>query len=534
MAFNKLVALEKGNPLNSTGADVAAAVNGLIDVVGDLRAKPVGNRFRLMSRKFSQAADKNFTFGRFVTFAPNYRGTKLILAYTNWYVISDGSVGNVETNNDNAITIDGACVWVDGTPYIAKTSSGETSATISAGETLFMYVDAKFKPFNKLMIDTASSVADSAQTLGAVMRSAKIGDISASGDASYASLIGVSAPTDNASANRNNTWYPFSPSCVFAETAECSPVKAPLVTGDSIAVGANEMQIGAPYNGACGYIDRAYASHGIPTLNMAVSGSRPSQALSDAVWTKRFAIIDAVSSMYGGKLPFDYILDEYIVNDMGGSVTLSTLNGYKSGFAAMIKGKYPLPLISTTNTPRASGANTYDYSTAASQTITAGNGIDESRWTYYGNLLGNYFNMNIDGVIDVSKTCVNTAAKDKWATGDGYSGTVSTTTTANSTTSVKLSRTGGDIPPKAGDVICLSAGTASAENVIVKNCVVESASVYAITIENRNGFNVTINAHTAGNSAIAVATSDGLHPSSTLHEKMALAMVDGAKSLGLL
>lgn len=560
MTIGLLQAGAKGQAGNSTGKDVADTVNaitnkigtddeiikaetihlaglpqtsGAPDGYGDLASAikgvelvPLGNRFRTPTGASTSGAGSIFGYGRYLHKTPSAPTSRMLLAFAAWFANDTGE----QLLGDDYV-IEGCGVWV-GNQFYRATFDGANSATITNGNTAWAVVefDKPIPANTTIFIDTADSTVSSGRRralMGArVVREA--GDLVVLGASSYATNLGGVAPT--MTLTFSNLQAP-SPTFVFCQT-NYAGVSSFLVTGDSIAYGSNESDMAATPVPSVGYISRFLSAVSANSVNLGVVGNKPSTAASEAFYQRRFAILDYVKNA-SGKYPFNFVIDEHIVNDMGGSVTLAALKGFKQAMVSMLKTKFSLPVVSTTPTPRTSAAVSGDYSGDAAQTLGAGNGLNDSRWTYHNDIVGSYVSYGLFGIMDVSSGCQSPTAKDKWITPDGYVGALSAAASAGAT-SISLVRTGLNAQPKVGDLLVIGAGTATAESITVRTCSIASSSVYTITFVNQSGAFVLINSYASGVTVKPSGTNDGIHPSSEVHRLMAVTMKNEAERIGVI
>lgn len=431
--------------------------------------------------------------------------------WQNSYTNNSGSTP-AELNPPTSITIR-AAVFNGNTKVQDVLFGGATEATIASGSLVWCDpIDVSGLPASNLFMRTYSALPDGGQRPGRRQTTDNAAGFSTTAlrcesdqSAALAYLSG-SAITSNSGYPNS---YAFGPVCMAANGWDGR--SCVLVLGDSIAAG-NDNAIGKSW-----ITDALYAATGgqMSYFNMAIHGTKPSNQTGDSVYGKKAAIIDSLTTINGGALPMTHILSEMGVNDASGS-NVSALQTKVSDWLNYIAGKWAVPIIQTTYTPRNTNDTANIQTDAAAMTAATQSAANADRWG-----VAEWIKTNpapLAGHIDLREAWTGSPTGTTWRLLP-WSATL-TAAAGVGATSIQV-----DTAPPAGIVPVLTPGSSST---------VECTGIPITGVTGTGPYTVTLGktltrAHSSGAIVKATMSADGLHPEEGYASQLAQAVVEAAK-----
>lgn len=431
--------------------------------------------------------------------------------WQNSYTNNTGATP-AELNPPTAITVR-AAIFNGNTKVQDVLFGGLTEATINSGDLLWCDpVDVSGLPSSNLFIRTYSALPDGGQRPGRRQTTDNAAGFSSTAircEADQAAALAYLAGSAITSNSGFPNSYAFGPVCMAANNWDGR--SCVLVVGDSIAAG-NDNAIGKSW-----ITDALYSATGgqMSYYNLAIHGTKPSNQTGDSAYGKKAAIIDSLATINSGALPMTHIISEAGVNDAGGT-DVSSLQTKVHNWLNYIAGKWGVPLIQTTYTPR----NTND--TANIQTSEAGmiantqSAANADRWG-----VAEWIKTNpapLAGHIDVREAWTGSPTGTVWRLLP-WSATL-TAAAGVGATSIQV-----DTAPPVGIVPVLTPGSsATVECTGIPITGVTGTGPYTLAL----GKALT-KAHSIGATVKATMAADGLHPEEGYASQLAQAVVEAAK-----
>lgn len=474
-----------------------------------LASHSIAPNYRANTADPATTADQRYhvaaiTFDRSPWAANNYR-----FAWQNAYTNTFGNTP-AEIDPPTSITLR-AAIFVDNTKVMDVLFGGLAEITLDAGELVWCdpVASSLLPSSGQLWMRTYSSLPNGGQRPGRRPRTNTDNrTLVFKTDTQATALALLSAGTVTANSSSPNN-YAFGPVCQVADNWDGR--SCVLVVGDSIAAGNDNGE------GRSWITDALYAeaSGRMGYYNMAIHGTRASNQTGDAAYGRKAAIIESIKAINAGALPMTHILSEMGVNDAGGT-NVQSLQDKVSAWLNYLSGKWPVPLVQTTYTPR----NTND--TANIQTDEAGmiaatqSPANADRWG-----VADWIKTNpapLSGHIDVREAWTGSPTGTIWRLP-----LWDATLTANASigaTSIQV-----DVAPPAGICPVLSPGSSAT---------VECTGIPITGVTGTGPYTVSLGkaltkAHTAGAAVRGTMSADGLHPEEGYASAFAQAVVEAAK-----
>lgn len=455
---------------------------------------------------------KEYNITRIATKTPNYTQTNPRLLFTNFYVDQTGA-SSPEHGPGNSLLIEAAGLEISNTVY-PLTFNGEDSITLEDGGWIWSDpIEGVTLAANAtLYYWTATKTEVGAYSVGGYRPRGSTFDRASTGASSFAANIASRTLPSSASSGL----YMYGPIACIAqgwEAAGSPPV--PLVVGDSIAWSQNEDARSSDARGNRGYIQRGLDDSTSSTRMafglFAVPGTRLSN-LSNTTgeWKLRYNALKAVG------WPFTIILSEMGVNSIAGLGSAQLLSDHDSAmdFCHSMGNKL---VVQTTLTPK-TDSDTSQWTTLAGQTVNSINRVDTGeRGALNDYILSGGKN---DRYIDLRSYFFSTGSppdNSKWKL---RTFTSTLQSAVSSGTSISLAAA-----PDPGALLVIEPSTSNAEQVVVNS--VTGTGPYTVNI-----FGAITKTHSSGATVTEAPTSDGTHPSTTVHIAASAGII-AAKNAGI-
>jgi len=455
--------------------------------------------------------------------SPPYAISNIRFLYANFYVAIDGTP-NPERKPGNENTIDFATVLADGHAY-PVTFDGAESVVLGDGD--FRWSDPLRDSDGKPVTLAANShyfirTSRSAPAGGGLVVGS--GDFGVQprfsnqfvGDGvEYTSSPQMDKRLEGTVARYRQGSAPVGPSLAVATGWDGSPVY--LILGDSIAVGQADYDFGS--RGVVGYIPRGLDDESSKRRNfgtMMISGTRPDDQGSEAPgqFQLRLSALRALPNR-----PFDVIISEMGQNSryVGGHVLADFQRVERTWWEFWHEVCPSCHIFQTTFPTHARATNNTGWTSSEDQQGDYPNGI---RWQ-----AGAWFRTgplpNYVTTLDVTPAFCDPQHPGFWKTSQ-WRGALSGGVSRGSTQALVT----GASRPTNGDVLVIEPGTPRVEIKNIYN--VEGGGPWKVSLT--SGFSID---HPDGAPLGLAYTSDGTHPSASLH-KAAARLIERYKRDGLL
>ncbi len=455
--------------------------------------------------------------------SPAYPVTNIRFLFANFYVATDGSQ-NPERRPGCENTIDFATVFVDGHSY-SLTFGGASRVVLADGD--FTWSDA--------LRDTTGHLVNIPANSSYVVRTSRSAPpggklVAGSGNfgvqpryshtlgegVEYTATPQIGKRFGGAVAAYLQGSAPIGPSMAIGTGWDGSAVY--LLVGDSIGVGQADYDFSS--RGVVGYLERGLDDNSHSRRRnfgtMMISGTKPDDQASEkpGEYELRMKTLRAIPNR-----PFNAIISEMGQNSpsiAGGS--LAAFQATEGVWWEFWHGACPSCRIFQTTFPtHARSAKNAEWTEEPTQITDYPNGV---RWR-----ASNWFRQGplppYVTVLDVTSAFCDANYPGNWKVA-GWIGAVSKAITRGDTHVIVT----GTAAPSNGDVVVIDAKTPAAEARNVWSVTGEGPWTASVT----NGFSSD---HAPGAQAALAYTSDGTHPSATLH-KLAATIIETYKASGML
>lgn len=510
--------LISGVTLKRGAANVAAAYFRGQNIVRDtakymLASHTIAPNFRLNTADPATTPAQRYHVSALSLVHSLWTANQYRFCWQNSYTNNSGSTP-AELNPPTAITIR-AAIFDGNTKVRDVLFGGVTEAVINSGDLIWCDpIAVAGLPASNLFIRTYSALPDGGQRPGRRMTTDNAAGFSTtalrteSDQATALAYIaaGTTAITSNSGFPNS---YAFGPVCMAAN--DWDGRSCVLVVGDSIAAG-NDNAIGKSW-----ITDALYSATGgqMSYYNLAIHGTKPSNQTGDGAYGKKAAIIESLKTINGGALPMTHIISEAGVNDAAGT-NVASLQTKVQDWLNYIYGKWPVPIVQTTYTPRNTNDTANIQTDAAAMIASTQTAANADRWG-----VADWIKTNpapLVGHIDVREAWTGSPTGTIWRLLPW-----SALLTANASigaTSIQV-----DTAPPAGIVPVLTPGSsATVECTQIPITGVSGSGPYTLTL----GKALT-RAHLIGAVVKATMSGDGLHPEEGYASTLAQAVVEAAK-----
>lgn len=448
------------------------------------------------------------TFDRAPWSANSYR-----FCWQNSYTTTFGSTP-AELLPGNSITIRAAVYDSNNNLLHAVTFGGESEVTLGDGELVWCDpIPASAVEAGDLVMRTYSAIPDAGVRVGRRPRDNTATRIHGTSDQA-AALAMLTTPSGAFIPNTGTTSpnnYAFGPVCQVADHWDGR--SCVLVVGDSIAA-ANDNGEGRSWITNALYSE---SSGRMGYYNMAIHGTRASNQTGDAAYGYKAAIIESIKTINGGALPMTHIVSEMGVNDAGGT-DVAALQAKVHAWLEYLNGKWPVPLVQTTYTPRNVNDAANIQTAEAGMIASTQSPANADRWG-----VADWIKTNpapLAGHIDVREAWTGSPGGTIWRL-------IAWQATLTAPAAIGASSIQVDTAPPAGIVPVLTPGSSSTvECTGIPITGVTGSGPYTVTL----GKSLT-KAHSAGAVVKSTMSADGLHPEEGHASSLAQAIVEAAKGV---
>jgi hypothetical protein len=489
---------------------------------------------------FPNNAGFSNTFGTGAVFcvSPNYATTNIRLLFSNFSILAGGQ-SSPEQPNTNSQTIQWATIFIAGTPYPVTFNGGQIGAKMQPGG--FILSDPVRAPAiggSLLSIPANTQYYIRSSQFSATLVYSQTGVFTPN-----TTFTGVGDGTEFTATQPNlrlsgtvpaygNGSAFNSASMVIGTGWDGTPVYC--VFGDSIGLGQADFDPTSP--SIDGYINRGLldAGSGVRNFqNFSIQGTYPEQQSSAEIPGQFLLRMRALHSL--PNRPCNEIISEMGQNSPSiYGTSLLAFQNVELAWWAFLHAQFPdATIFQTTFPPHAAQINNDKWTVAgaAGQTTDFPTGIrwQASNW-FRGLCPGTSGGITCPSgpalpsyvkTLDVTAAFMDPVNPGYWPV-SGYSGTLASTVSSG----VKVFSVNGSTAPTVGDMLALEPGTSN----------VDYLQMYSVTGSGPWTVSTTLNSSYAHSSGVAVGigyTSDGTHPTTTLH-KAAAVLIEAYKTSAFL